>query len=88
MSTDLALTTDQRTRVEQILAARRTRMEQFSADVRGRFETEQRELHAELRAVLNADQQKRFDEWIKVNPMGGPPGRRGGGPGARGRGPL
>jgi hypothetical protein len=88
MSNDLKLTTDQRTRVEQILAARRTRMEQFSADVRARFETEQRDLHAELRAVLNADQQKQFDEWIKVNPMGGPPGRRGGGPGRGGRGPF
>lgn len=88
LSTDLKLSADQKTKLEKILTDRRTRMEQFNRDVRTRFETEQQDLRSEIRTLLSPEQQKPFDEWIKVNPLGGPPGRRGGGPGAGGRGPF
>jgi Spy/CpxP family protein refolding chaperone len=79
LTRDLSLSEDQRAKVERILDERRARMEQFYGDVRARFETEQRDLRAAIRGVLTPEQQKRFDEWLRWNPLGPPPGGRGGG---------
>ena len=58
---ELNLTSEQRTKVEDILTARRARLETVQREVRERFDTEQQALRAELRAVLTPDQQQKFD---------------------------
>jgi Spy/CpxP family protein refolding chaperone len=62
LASDLDLTADQRTKVEEVLTARRTSMETLQRDVRGRFEAEQRSLRDEIRKVLTPEQQEKFDK--------------------------
>ncbi|MGE5359701.1 MAG: Spy/CpxP family protein refolding chaperone [Bacteroidales bacterium] len=85
----LQLTADQQKKVDDILAKRRSRLEAIRGEVRAKFDAEQRELRDEIRNVLTPDQQKRFDEWLRDQPLTGPgmgPGMRGMGRG-RGMGP-
>ena len=58
---ELNLTSEQRTKVEEILTARRARLETVQREVRERFDTEQQALRDEIRAVLTPDQQQKFD---------------------------
>jgi hypothetical protein len=74
---DLRLTTDQRAKLEPVFAARRVRLEAVQRDVVGRAEQEQKELQAEIRKVLTAEQLPLFDRWLEDAPRG----RRGRGPG-------
>lgn len=62
LSRDLDLTADQRTKVEEVLTARRPTMEALQRDVRSRFEAEQRSLRDEIRKVLTPEQQEKFDK--------------------------
>ena len=58
---ELNLTSEQRTKVEEILTTRRARLETVQREVRERFDTEQKALRAEIRAVLTTEQQQKFD---------------------------
>lgn len=85
----LQLSPEQRTTFDTLLADRRTRLEQFYQGVQTGFETEQREIRAEIRAMLTPEQQERFDEWLRRQPppppgLFGRPARRGGPPGPGG----
>lgn len=75
LSSDLELDSAQQDQVKKILDERRVRLEQVHRDARERFDTEQRELHAEIRAVLRADQQPRFDRFLERRPTGRGRGR-------------
>ena len=67
---ELQLTDDQKTRVQAIFDARRPRLEAIQRDMATRAAEEQRELQAEIRQVLTADQQARFDRWLEQQPRG------------------
>jgi hypothetical protein len=62
LSSELGLSADQRTKVEEVLTARRARLESVQREVRDRFETEQRGLRDEIRTVLTPEQQETFDK--------------------------
>lgn len=62
LARDLDLTADQRTKVADVLTARRTSMETLQRDVRSRFELEQRALRDEIRKLLTPEQQEKFDK--------------------------
>jgi hypothetical protein len=62
LASELGLSADQRTKVEEVLTARRTRLEAVQREVRDRFETEQRGLRDEIRTVLTPEQQETFDK--------------------------
>jgi Spy/CpxP family protein refolding chaperone len=61
LASDLDLTADQRTKIEEVLTARRTRLETVQREVRDRFEAEQRSLRDDIRKVLTPEQQEKFD---------------------------
>src|SRR4051794_9132603 len=60
---ELQLTPDQKTRVQAILDERRSHLEGVQREMAARAEQEQHDLQAELRKVLTAEQQERFDRW-------------------------
>lgn len=62
LASELDLTADQRTKIEEVLTARRTRLETVQREVRDRFEAEQRSLRDEVRKVLTPEQQEKFDK--------------------------
>jgi hypothetical protein len=64
LSSELELDAAQRDQVKQILDDRRDRLEAVHREARERFDKEQRDLHAAIRAVLRADQQSRFDRFL------------------------
>lgn len=66
----LSLTPDQRGQLEGILKQSRTRAAAAQQDVRTRFESEQRTLREEIRAILTPAQRTRFEEWIEQGPGG------------------
>ena len=66
----LSLTPEQRGQLEGILKQSRTRAAAAQQDVRARFETEQRTLREEIRAILTPAQRTRFEEWIEQGPGG------------------
>ena len=61
---ELQLDAAQREQVKQILDDRRGRLEAVHREARERFDKEQRDLHAAIRAVLRPDQQTRFDNFL------------------------
>lgn len=75
LSSDLQLDPAQQDQVKKILEGRRARLEQVHREARERFDREQRELHAEIRAVLRADQQPQFDRFLEARPTGRGRGR-------------
>ena len=75
LSSDLQLDAAQQDQVKKILDDRRGRLEQVHRDARERFDREQRELHAEIRGVLRADQQPQFDRFLEARPTGRGRGR-------------
>jgi hypothetical protein len=83
LTRELDLTAAQKTQVDAILARRRTRLDEIRNDAQGRMQKEQADLRAEIRAVLDEKQQKRFDDVMANAPgLGGPRGQ-GQGPGMR-----
>jgi Spy/CpxP family protein refolding chaperone len=62
LASELDLTADQRTKIEEVLTARRTRLETVQREVRDRFEAEQRGLRDEIRKILTPEQQEKFDK--------------------------
>jgi Spy/CpxP family protein refolding chaperone len=70
LSENLQLSSEQRTKVEAILIARRAKLEQLNQDVITRAENERRDMQAEIRAVLTPEQQQRFDKWLAESPRG------------------
>lgn len=75
LSSELALDAAQQDQVKKILDDRRGRLEQVHREARERFDGQQRELHAEIRAVLRADQQAGFDRFLETRPTGRGRGR-------------
>ena len=75
LSADLQLDAAQRDQVERILEQRRARLEQVHREARDKFDSEQRELHTEIRAVLRADQQAGFERFLETRPTGRGRGR-------------
>lgn len=64
LSSELELDAAQRDQVKKILDDRRDRLEAVHREARERFDKEQRDLQAAIRAVLRADQQSRFDRFL------------------------
>ena len=64
LTTELQLDAGQQTQLRQILDDRRDRLEAVHRDARERFDKEQRDLHAAIRAALRPDQQARFDRFL------------------------
>jgi Spy/CpxP family protein refolding chaperone len=67
---DLLLTPEQRSQVEAIFEARRPRLEDVQKEMMARADREQKELQAEIRAVLTPEQVQRFDRWLAEAPRG------------------
>lgn len=65
LSSELQLDASQQEQVKKILDQGRDRLEQVHREARERFEKEQGDLHAEIRAVLRPDQQQRFDTFLE-----------------------
>ena len=62
LSRDLELTGEQRTTIDAALASSRTRLDTMQKDVRDRFDAERRTIRDEIRKVLTAAQQQKFDQ--------------------------
>jgi hypothetical protein len=65
LSRELELTPQQQAAVEATLASNRERARQFWDASRASFEKLREEFHQEIRAQLNAEQQRRFDEMVQ-----------------------
>jgi hypothetical protein len=61
LTSDLDLTAEQRTKIEEVLTARRGGLEAVQREVRERFDAEQRSLRDEIRQLLTPEQQQKFD---------------------------
>ncbi len=61
MSRDLSLTEDQRKQVSAILDETRNEYKALRAELRPRFDEPRQKARARIRALLNADQQQKFD---------------------------
>jgi hypothetical protein len=64
LTSELQLDAAQRDQVRKILDDRRDRLEAVHREARERFDKEQRDLHAAIRAVLRPDQQTKFDTFL------------------------
>jgi hypothetical protein len=64
LADDLQLDAAQRAQFRKVLDDHRTKFEQVHREARDRFDAEQRELFAAIRALLRPDQVRRFDEFI------------------------
>lgn len=65
LSSELQLDAAQQEQLRKILDERRDRLDAVHRDARDRFDKEQRDLHAAIRAVLRPDQQSRFDQFLE-----------------------
>jgi len=75
---ELGLTAAQKEQVAAILGRRRARLDEIRTEMQGRMQKEQADLRAEIRALLDEKQQKRFDEVVATAPgLGGGPPRSG-----------
>jgi hypothetical protein len=68
LTSELQLDAAQQDQVNTILAERRDRLDAVHREARERFEKEQRDLHAAIRAVLKPEQQTRFDKFLDRRP--------------------
>ena len=64
LSSELQLDSSQQAQLKKILDERRERLDTVHREARERFDKEQRDLHAAIRAMLRADQQERFDRFL------------------------
>jgi hypothetical protein len=84
LTAELQLTAAQKEKVGAILTRRRTALDGMRTELSERMQKEQAELRAEIRALLDEKQQKRFDEVVATSPgLGGRPAGPGPGPGMR-----
>ena len=87
LALQLDLTAAQKEQVGAILSRRRAKLDEVRGEMQKRMEKEQADLRTEIRAVLNENQKKRFDEVMANAPGFGGRGlgergmRRGGAPG-------
>jgi len=81
---DLQLTAEQRRALDQILARRRESIERTRTEMLARMTREQSDLRAEIRAILDAKQQTKFDQMTMNVPGLGMRGHGRGGRGAMG----
>jgi hypothetical protein len=80
LAAELQLTPAQKEKVGAILARRRTALDGMRTEMAERMQKEQADLRAEIRALLDEKQQKRFDGVVATSPgLGGRPA----GPGMR-----
>ena len=79
LNRELALTEDQRARVD-VLKTSRERLDRLQEETHNRLEGEQGALRDQIRQLLTPEQQQKFDRWIGENPPRGN-GRRGRPPG-------
>ena len=70
LSETLQLSPDQTRQLDGVLKASRERAIAEQQDVRTRFEADQRQLRAEIRAILTPEQQQRFQQWLEEGPRG------------------
>jgi len=68
LTSELQLDAAQQDQVNKILAERRDRLDAVHREARERFENEQRDLRAAIRAVLKPEQQTRFDKFLDRRP--------------------
>jgi hypothetical protein len=68
LASELDLTAAQQEQVRGIVARRRERLNAVRTEMQDRMQKEQADLRAEIRAVLNEGQQKRFDEAMSRAP--------------------
>ena len=64
LATELNLDDEQRRQLRAVLDDHRGKLEQVHRDARGRFDREQQELRAAIRALLRPDQVQRFDRFM------------------------
>jgi hypothetical protein len=64
LATELNLDEAQRAQFRAVLEDHRRKFEEVHREARDRFDSEQRELHAAIRALLRPDQVQRFDQFI------------------------
>ena len=64
LAAQLNLDEAQRAQLRTVLDDHRQKFEQVHREARDRFDSEQRELHAAIRALLRPDQVQRFDQFI------------------------
>lgn len=64
LANDVGLDEAQRRQLRTVLEDHRRKFEQVHRDARDRFDAEQRELQAAIRAILTPDQVQRFDRFI------------------------
>lgn len=68
LASELQLDASQQDQVKKIVEDRRDRLEGIHREARERFDTEQRDLHAAIRAILRPEQQTRFDKFLDRRP--------------------
>jgi hypothetical protein len=68
LASELQLDAAQQDQVKKIMDDRRDRLEAVHREARERFDKEQRDLHAAIRAVLRPEQQTRFDKFLDRRP--------------------
>jgi hypothetical protein len=76
---ELSLTAVQKEKVVALLEKRRSKLDGIRTEMTERMQKEQTDLRAEIRALLEPAQQKRFDEVVATSPglgAGGPGGPR------------
>lgn len=61
----LKLTSEQRTKIEQILNEKHKKIQDLRGEVRPKFKALRESAQSEIRAVLTAEQQTKFDELIQ-----------------------
>ena len=68
LTSALELDAPQRDQLKKILDDRRDRLEAVHREARERFDKEQRDLHAAIRAMLRPEQQVKFDTFLDRRP--------------------
>lgn len=74
LTREVQLDATQRDQIGKLLEERRDRFEDVHRQARERFDKEQRDLHAAIRALLRPDQQQKFEDFLDRRPP--PPDRR------------
>ncbi len=67
---ELQLTSEQQAAVEAALASNRERAREFWSQSQASFETLRSEFRQDIRALLNPEQQERFDEMVRRDDEG------------------
>ncbi len=65
LTSELQLTPEQQVKVEAALASNRERAREFWRESQSVYETLRKEFRQDIRALLNAEQQARFDEMLQ-----------------------